>query len=169
MKNAFTNFGINYIYNVNQTHVTHNNESNISKYYFTIPYFGHQLEKLKKELHALLLKHFPDLIFNIIPVNKFSIGTFFCYKDKLPKSMRSSLMYKFSCARCASSYVGSTCRALFKRVVEHAGVSYRTGLHLSTPMTSSIRSHTERCDSSIDLNSFSILGTCSSESDFTFT
>ena len=36
----------------------------------------------------------------------------------------SSLVYKFSCACCASEYVGSTIRTLHTRVAEHAGRSF---------------------------------------------
>ena len=154
---------LNKKYNSDQTHLSDNNCK--SKFYFTIPYFGHQSEKLKKELNCLLSKYFKDTDFHIILHNKFSIGTFFSYKDRLPNSMRSSLVYKFSCARCAFKYVGSTSRALYKRVAEHAGVSFRTGVHLGAPLTSSIRDHTDICDSHININNFSIIDTCSGESD----
>ena len=45
--------------------------------------------------------------------------------------LKSSLVYKFSCAQCASEYVGMTARTLGTRVDEHVWVSYRTGQSLS--------------------------------------
>ena len=130
------------------------------KFYIKIRYFGHQSEKLKKELKSLLMKHFTDIDFKIIPINNFSIGSFFNYKDKLPKSMRSSIIYKFSCAQCASAYVGATTRALYMRMAEHSGTSYRTGIPLQNTINSSIRDHLHICpNSSINLDSFSIVGT----------
>ena len=101
--------------------------SSVNKFYFTLPYFGAQSEKMKSELSILLHKFFPYVDFHLILVNNFKIGSFFNFKDKLPLAMRSSLVCKFSCARCASEYVGSTIRTLHTRVAEHAGRSFRTG------------------------------------------
>ena len=44
--------------------------------------------------------------------------------------LKSSLVYKFSCAQCASEYVGMTARILGTRVDEHVWVSYRTRARL---------------------------------------
>ena len=55
--------------------------------------------------------------------------------------LKSSLVYKFSCARCASEYVGMTARTLGTRVDEHVGVSYRTGARLTQPPHLAIRDH----------------------------
>ena len=91
------------------------------------PFFGRQSEQLRDELLLLLSSFYPSFDFTIVLVNSFTIGRLFNYKDKLPVRMRSSLVYEFSCAHCASKYVGSTIRALCFRVAEHAGRSSRTG------------------------------------------
>ena len=70
--------------------------------HFTLPFFRYQSEKLKARMTTFFNKYFQDIRFNIILVNNFRIGSFFHYKDKLPKSMQSSLIYKISCAQCAS-------------------------------------------------------------------
>ena len=41
-------------------------------------------------------------------------------KDKTPLLSQSSLVYKFTCPGCSSSYVGKTERTLFERTEEHA-------------------------------------------------
>ena len=41
-------------------------------------------------------------------------------KDKTPLLSQSSLVYKFTCPGCSSSYVGKTQRTLFERIEEHA-------------------------------------------------
>ena len=94
---------------------------------------------------------------------------FFKYKDKLPAGMRSSLVYKFSYAQCASTYIGSTGRMLRTRVAEHAGKSYRTGVRFGRPLLgsagppqSAVREHAEGCDVSMVLDNFSILNSTSS-------
>ena len=47
--------------------------------------------------------------------------------------LKSSLLYKFSCAQCASEYDGMAARTLGTRVDEHVGVSYRTEARLTLP------------------------------------
>ena len=82
---------------------------------------------------ALIGKYFLNAECKIVLVNKFTVGSFFNYKDKLPTGVRSSLVYKFSCAQCVSTYIGSTGRMLRTRIAEHAGRSYRTGVRLAHP------------------------------------
>ena len=89
--------------------------------------FGQFSEKLRSELVVLLGRHFSDVRFNVVLVNKFTVGSFFNYKDKFPPCLKLSQVYKFSCAQCASEYVGMTARTLGTRVDEHVGASYRTG------------------------------------------
>jgi len=141
----------------NSAHTNFNKEL-----FFTVPYFGYQSEKLRKDLLQLLSKFYPRIKFTFILVNNFKIGSFFTYKDRLPLALRSSLVYKFSCAHCASAYVGSTVRALGVRVEEHAGRSLRTGNFFKAPTQSSIRDHCEKCNSPINLDSFSVLGSAKS-------
>ena len=63
----------------------------------SLPYFGQFSEKLRSVLVVLLGRHFSDVRFNAVLVNKFTAGSFFNYKDKLPMRLKSSLVYKFSC------------------------------------------------------------------------
>jgi hypothetical protein len=138
------------------------NNQNKSYIYCVLPYFGFQSEKLKQELSKIISKFFPEISLRVILVNNRTIGSLFHFKDVLPLGMRSSLIYNFSCAHCASQYVGSTHRALFVRVAEHAGRSYRTGRILGSPSHSSIRQHcNSSCDQIIDFSKFKIVDSCS--------
>lgn len=140
-------------------------ETAIQKLYFSIPYFGYQSEKLRRELSILMHNYFSNISFQFIPTNHFKIGKLFSYKDKIPKSMQSSLIYKFSCARCASGYIGSTTRTLAVRVAEHAGRSFRTNNVLSNTPNSNIYDHAIHCKVDIDLDSFTILNSCNNKID----
>ena len=128
------------------------------KIFLSFQYFGVQSDKLKHELETLLYKYFCHLDCKIILVNSFTIGSLFRFKDSLPKSLRSNIVYKFSCEQCSSEYVGSTTRTLNVRTCEHVGKSFRTGIPLTTPSNSSIRSHAEICSGDISLDNFSIIG-----------
>ena len=69
-----------------------------------------------------------------------------------------AFVYKYVCPQCGAVYVGSTTRTLHTRASEHLGVSPRTGMHLSQPSQSSIRSHSEQsCHCAPNINSFSII------------
>ncbi|XP_069983548.1 uncharacterized protein [Penaeus vannamei] len=62
--------------------------------------------------------------------------------DKVPKPLRSSIVYKFTCGSCDATYIGKTSRILFMRIEEHKGFSFRnTNCKLTRPNKSSIRSH----------------------------
>ena len=95
----------------------------------------------------------------------FKISSLFFFKDKLPKHMRASVVYKFSCVQCTSEYVGSTTHSLYRRVAQHSGRSFRTNRLLTTPPHSNIRDHTFNCHSPITLENFTILNSCKSETD----
>ena len=133
--------------------------------YFSIPYFGAQSENLKSELLTLLSKYFKDIKFHVTLVNKFTIGSIFPFKDKLPTQMRRSLVYNFRCSRCESQYVGSTTRTLGARVAEHLGRSYRTNRFITTPSHSSIREHSFECDARVSIDDFKILDSNSNPND----
>ena len=63
------------------------------------------------------------------------------FKDKVPKFLRSGIVYLFKCRCCFASYVGQTTRHLHTRVSEHLGISPITGKPSSNPPMSSIFSH----------------------------
>ena len=101
---------------------------------------------------------FPFLNPRIVLMNSFSIGHFFRYKDRLPKCCQSTVVYKFCCASCGASYVGSTLRNLHSRIQQHLGKSVRTGKFLLKPDPSPIRDHSLACDTLVAQDNFSILG-----------
>ena len=120
---------------------------------------------MSRELKILFMKYFPNINLHVLLVNNFKIGSFFRYKDVIPALMRSNLVYEFSCARCASAYVGMTTRNFYIRVSEHRGRSYRSNLLLGKPPRSSVRLHAEQCDVAVSESDFRILGSTSGCSD----
>ena len=143
------------------------NPDNISsqKFYVSLPYFGHLSENFKKEFLILLKQYFPNIDFHIVLSNNYRICNLFNFKDRLPLELRSSLVYKFSCTQCVSSYIGSTSRALAVRVSEHKGVSVRTGRMLAAPSHSNIREHVYKCNSPLSIDQFKILESCNNNID----
>ena len=133
--------------------------------YISLPYFGYQSEKMKRDLVKFLSNLYKDVNFKIILSNKLRIGSFFNHKDRVSNNMKSSIVYKYTCCvpGCTSVYIGSTKRHLYERVSEHIGISSRTGVELSRPPFSAIREHSKLCKCEIDIKNFRIIGSCNSE------
>ena len=128
------------------------------KIFISLPYLGTHGEKLKKEITELIEKIYPQVDLCLALVNPFTIGSLFPYKDRMPMMLKSSVVYKYCCAHCASgTYVGSTTRAAYMRISEHRGRSYRTNTLLKTPTKSSIREHALKCKQGISDGEFTIL------------
>ena len=85
------------------------------------------------------------------------ISSFFPFKDKVPKYLRSSVVYLFKCRCCSASYVGQTTRHLHTRISEHLGISPITGKHSTNPAISSILSHTNASGHPANFDDFQIL------------
>ena len=85
-----------------------------------------------------------------IVFSTFKISNYFSTKDVIPECFRSSVVYKFVCTGCNSSYVGRT----------HVYYNTRSEEHLATDKTSSIFKHLSKypqCKLANDFMSFSIL------------
>ncbi len=109
----------------------------------------------------------------------FRLSGLFPFKDKLPLSLKSSVVYKFQCGGCRAIYYGKTVRHLHTWVCEHAGVSHLTGKVSKSPEPSTVFEHFLDCPVNVwvvddrplflmtvhpKLCDFSVL--CSASSDF---
>ena len=124
-----------------------------------MPFYGYASYRIRNQLLSLFKTHFPQIDIKIVLPNKHTIGSCFPVKERLPESLCSNVVYHYKCARedCMSSYVGSTERALQDRISEHMGVSFRTGINLTSPSFSSIREHSQSCSHPITSESFQII------------
>ena len=96
-----------------------------------LPFLGSISWRVKNEL----IKSFRDIapFCNVKVVFKSStkLASFFTFKDRLPKSLMSGVIYHYHCARCNLSYVGSSKRFWEKRLEEHLHKSALTGKPLN--------------------------------------
>ena len=125
--------------------------------YIRIPYIGHLTKNFQSSLCKSLSKFYPQINFRFIPINNYKINSLFRYKDQLPTTLRSSIVYKYTCPCCKAEYIGSSLRAFKTRVDEHLGQSSRTGLPLHTPPHSAAREHSEVCTSPLNSSHFQII------------
>ena len=137
----------------------------VDTHYIKLPYYGHLSFVIRKQLHSLLKQFYPDVKFVMIFSNKFTIGSMFKYKDNLPTTLISNVIYEFKCSSCNARYIGETVRNLALRFSEHKGVSARTGRPLASPSFSAIRSHSLQSDHPFSINDFTILKRASQPTD----
>ena len=94
--------------------------------YVSLPFLGHFSYQLRNTMSNLLRKHFPDVNFKFIFVNRNTIGSLFRVKDPLPIALCSNVVYCFRCPDCTSRYIGFTSRNLKIRIPDTR--ESRTGL-----------------------------------------
>ena len=80
------------------------------------------------------------------------VSNMFSIKDPIPISLRSLVVYKFSCAGCSSVYVGETCRHFSTRVREHLARDKNSHIykHLTSSKTCKKTVSNESCFTILD-------------------
>ena len=129
--------------------------------YISLPFLGPLSFHTRKLLSKLLSTAYPQLSIKFIFTNKFTIGSLFPFKDKIPPLLQSFVIYEYRC-RCSATYVGKTSCNLGKHVAEHRGLSERTDKERGSKQHSSIREHAHKYRHNIEPESFSIIGTANS-------
>lgn len=130
--------------------------------YLKMPFYGKISNELRKTLGSLLRDSFPAIEFRILFTNEFRIGTFFNHKDRIPDSLCSNIVYKFTCPSCQAGYIGCSSRSFKIRMFEHMGKSYRSGRFLNTMPFSAIRDHSRKEDHLFSPIDFEIIAKCRS-------
>ena len=129
----------------------------LKKMYATLSYVSaFSNHEFKVELTQLVHRFYPQLNLVLIFKNNFSVGSFFKFKDVIPRMLCISVVYKFSCAQCNATYCGETVRHLQTRIEEHKGISSRTGFPLQKS-NSCILDHALTTGHDISQNIFQIV------------
>ena len=127
--------------------------------YIVLPYFGAKSVNLQRDICDLLTQYYPYMNPKIVLRNRFTVSSLFKFKDRIPKCLRSGIVYQYRCSSCEESYIGSTYVRLYTRVCEHKGIqiSDRTQNMLSSPKNSAIREHSHTCDTPFSIDDFTVL------------
>ena len=117
-KNQFPEHLIN---KVVSTYLDKNNTSALSDnndtFYFRLPYLPFS-NFAQRKLRTLIKTYCNNLKIKLV-FSSFKIKNLIRVKDFVPRSLRSCVVYKFTCAECNSVYVGETSRHISTRVREH--------------------------------------------------
>ena len=119
---------------------------------------NHHNENFEKCITDIVNEFFPHVNLRLIFSNNFSISSMFQFKDRIPKCIKSNVVYKYSCGICNSTYIGETTRHYTTRVAEHKGISPLTGAPMAR-VNSHIYNHFLETGHNISDDNFSILFT----------
>ena len=87
------------------------------------------------------------------------LSSCFMFKDKIPHSLMSGVIYTFTCPGCNSRYIGSTKRFWELRLQEHLHISALTGKPLNGLQVFAPLQHVRSCNgASISRDDFQIIG-----------
>ena len=96
----------------------------------TLEYLGKDSLEVKKRLEKIINEQIPFCKVNVVFSSNKKLRSFFSFKDKIPKHLRSLVLYRFKCSDCNITYIGKTCRHFQVRLSEHLGISKVTNLPL---------------------------------------
>ena len=122
-----------------------------------LPFLGTMSSNLKRKLQTSIRNSLLQCNIKVILKSTNHLSSLFCFKDVIPKELRSHLVYKFSCSSCNATYYGKTERHLNVRSGEHIGLSPITGNRFACK-PSAISDHLLlHEDNNSSFNNFSIL------------
>ena len=97
-----------------------------------LPYIGPFSEILKRRV-TNLMQNYSHVNCKIVFRAPKRIAHMFSFKDRIPKCLKSCVVYKFQCSSCHATYYGQTKRHLHTRTCEHIGISSLTGRPVKVP------------------------------------
>ena len=127
--------------------------SETSTHHYNLPFVGPFSITVERKIRRLIQRFCRNLDIKLF-FSPYKFRNLFSVKDTVPKSLRSRVVYKFSCADCDACYVGETNRHLATRIREH----------LSTDKNSHIFQHllsSDICQALCSNDCFSNLDTAS--------
>ena len=125
-----------------------------------LPFLGTTSFKTKNSLVRSFRELLPFSKLKIIFRSSKRLSSCFSFKDKIPNSLMSGVIYKYTCPVCNHSYIGSTKRYWEKRLEEHSHVSALTGKPLNGMQIYAPMQHlrTGSCMVRISRDDFEIIG-----------
>jgi hypothetical protein len=123
-----------------------------------LPYLGTSSKRLEKKIKQCVKQYMPDVKISFIYRASTRLRTLFAFKDKIPQYLASGIIYKYTCNKCKSVYIGESIRHTKRRFSEHMGVSALTGKPLRGQNTTAVKDHLNQCRARAVYEDFVILG-----------
>ena len=87
--------------------------------FIVLRYLGNESKIVTQQDKSCIYKFYGCFNLKIIFRNTRRIKSFFLFKDRINRSLRSKVVYKASCWDCDDCYIGKTKRRLHDRKTEH--------------------------------------------------
>ena len=131
--------------------------------YVSLEFLGKTSLQVKKQLVEIFRTCQKNVKLNIGFKSPNRLKNHFRFKDQIPSSLNSKVIYKFTCNICNDIYIGETKRHLLVRQYEHLGKSIFTNkpLRYSDKDATSIRKHSHHSNHPTELSDFTIIGNAS--------
>ena len=133
--------------------------------YFCLPFTGQHSLQILTQISKLCSGTFPHIKLRFVFRPSLRLAHFFPFKGRVPKSLKSCVVYSFKCQRCSSLYIGQTCRLLHTRISDHLGISAITGKKRVNPAPTSILSHERDTGHPVSPRDFNVLSSCTNNSE----
>ena len=134
----------------------------------SLPFMGKDSLKIRGNLTKIAKTYFPFCKIQVMFNSGKRLGSFFSFKDKVPLNARSLVLYKFTCSRCNSAYIGKTKRHFLVRMFEHLGISLCTGANYTynpkNGNNTAVLNHINKCNCKANLDNCQVIG--SARNDF---
>ena len=122
-----------------------------------LPYMGTLSNEIRTRLTKIISKQIPSCNLRIITRSSKRLRNIFRFKDILPTSLCSYIVYSFQCKSCNALYYGKSDRHFHHRACEHLGISHLTGKRYKTPKPSAISDHILHTGHDADIADFKII------------
>ena len=126
-----------------------------------LPYLGKFSLEIRTRINGIMKNKLPYCNIQFVFQTKCKISNFFTFKDKIPSSLRSGIVYKFQCGHGNATYYGKSKRHFKVRICEHLGISPITGKRVKGDDDSAIKGHLLFCNHAPGFEEFSILANSS--------
>ena len=97
--------------------------------------------KIRTQIPKLCSSAFPYLSIRFVFRPCLRLANFFPFTYRVPKSLRSRVVYRFKRQLCSSLYLGQTSGLLHKRISDHLGISALDGKKRVNPPPTTILPH----------------------------
>ena len=162
LKNGYPSTILDHIINkfLNKLHIKRPTAKQSTQKLFQIvlPHLGTYTNLLEKKVKQTFKHHLPEFKLVFIYRATTRLRTLFAFKDRIPAYLSSGIIYKYTCSRCKSTYIGESKRHTKRRFCEHMGISTLTGKPLKGQNSTTVNDHAKQCKSETSLDDFCLLG-----------
>ena len=123
-----------------------------------LPYLGKLSLEIRNRLKRYVSKHLSDVKLMIIFRSNRRLKTLFRFKDTLPQSLQSFIVYRYKCGVCNDSYIGKTDRHSHIRWCEHLKIQpFRGGASKNKQKPTAVELHTSATNHDANIENFEVI------------